>query len=447
MMAEENNSSAEDLTTQRVGFSSENFKIEIQNLPKFFGVGQARKLLTKKLGLKPHKLKPCGKGASYMFVNFVNEEDRDQAVDKLDGYKIKGNPLKAFKAKAAKDPMIKMAAKEESKNGNNVVVDTRPVNEQIMSAVCPHAQLAYEDQLKAKKTIVEEILAKMRKEFMKQNGFFKSHGISEDGLAELSDFIQSPILDGYRNKCEFTVGRHPETNEATVGFRLASYKKGSIAVVGIDHLPVVSDTMKKVVNLFQTFVRASKYEPFDNVTQKGFWKQLTVRHSSRTGDLLVWAILNPQDLTDEDQDQIKTDFKAHFDASEVTSLHIQFFGQRTKNVQDPAVLCLKGHPYIKEKLMGLTFNVSPKAFFQINTEAAEKLYETCGQIANLDEKTVLFDVCCGTGTIGLCLASKVKAVHGVDVVIEAVKNATANAEANGITNATFITGTYMLLGL
>ena len=90
--------------------------------------------------------------------------------------------------------------------------------------------------------------------------------------------------------------------------------------------------------------------------------------------------------------------------------------------------------------MNLTFKVSPQAFFQINTELAEKLFESCGQIANLDKNTVLFDVCCGTGTIGLCLASKVKEVHGVDIVEEAIEDAKANAETNGVTNAHFHAG-------
>ena len=52
---------------------------------------------------------------------------------------------------------------------------------------------------------------------MRSNAFFKSHGVVEDDLAKLENFIESPVINGYRNKCEFTVGRHPETQKATVG--------------------------------------------------------------------------------------------------------------------------------------------------------------------------------------------------------------------------------------
>ena len=70
----------------RVGFTSEEFKIEINGLPKFFSVGDAKKLLARN-SLSYHKIKPCGRGAPYMFVNFKNEDDREKAIAVLDGQK------------------------------------------------------------------------------------------------------------------------------------------------------------------------------------------------------------------------------------------------------------------------------------------------------------------------------------------------------------------------
>ena len=70
----------------RVGFTSEEFKIEINGLPRFFGVSDAKKLFARNQ-LSYHKMKPCGKGATYMFVNFKNEEDREKAIAVLDGQK------------------------------------------------------------------------------------------------------------------------------------------------------------------------------------------------------------------------------------------------------------------------------------------------------------------------------------------------------------------------
>ena len=84
--------------------------------------------------------------------------------------------------------------------------------------------------------------------------------------------------------------------------------------------------------------------------------------------------------------------------------------------------------------------ISPQAFFQVNTLAAEVLYKTVGDIADLTEKSSLVDVCCGTGTIGLCLAARVKNVVGVEIVAEAVRDAQKNAENNGVKNCDFFTG-------
>jgi tRNA (uracil-5-)-methyltransferase len=230
-----------DLLT-RVGFTSEDFKIEINGLPKFFGVSDAKKLFLRNQ-LSFHKMKPCGRGAHYMFVNFKNEEDREKAVAVLDGIKVKGGKtLKAFKAKPAKDPMLR-ALSEGGGDKKRAEDDNRPISERIRSAVCALSHLPYDEQLKKKREEIEGLMATLRQEIADQYKFLSKTDkpVVESELAIVEPFVQSPVIDGYRNKCEFSVGHHPETNEVTVGFRLSSYKKGNVAVVGIGDLPIVSD--------------------------------------------------------------------------------------------------------------------------------------------------------------------------------------------------------------
>ena len=104
---------------------------------------------------------------------------------------------------------------------------------------------------------------------------------------------------------------------------------------------------------------------------------------------------------------------------------------------------MHGSPCITERLFDLDFKVSPQAFFQVNTPSAEVLYKTVGDLANLkpDEST-LIDVCCGTGTIGLCLANRCKKVFGVDIVEEAIKDARINAERNNVHNTSWVAGKF-----
>ena len=75
-------------------FSSDDFKIEVQNLPRYFGMGQLKKLFNNKLKLNTHKLKPCGPGKNYMYICFKNSEDQEKALVVLDGFDFKGSKLK-----------------------------------------------------------------------------------------------------------------------------------------------------------------------------------------------------------------------------------------------------------------------------------------------------------------------------------------------------------------
>uniref|UniRef100_A0A6N2L2Q3 Methyltransferase domain-containing protein n=1 Tax=Salix viminalis TaxID=40686 RepID=A0A6N2L2Q3_SALVM len=103
--------------------------------------------------------------------------------------------------------------------------------------------------------------------------------------------------------------------------------------------------------------------------------------------------------------------------------------QATSNVVEARI-----HDYISN----LLFSISPTAFFQVNTLAAEKLYSLAGDWAGLGPDSLLFDVCCGTGTIGLTLADRVGMLVGIEMNASAVSDAHRNAEINGIKNCRFV---------
>lgn len=103
---------------------------------------------------------------------------------------------------------------------------------------------------------------------------------------------------------------------------------------------------------------------------------------------------------------------------------------------------LYGKPSITETLRGLTFQISANSFFQTNTHQAEVLYRLIEESAGLrgDGSEIVLDLFCGTGTIGLTLARRVKHVYGYEVVAQAISDARLNAELNEIHNATFVQG-------
>ena len=101
---------------------------------------------------------------------------------------------------------------------------------------------------------------------------------------------------------------------------------------------------------------------------------------------------------------------------------------------------LWGDPWIEEELLGLRFRVRPNAFLQTNTEMAQTLYTLARDAAGLAGSEVVYDLYCGTGTIGLALAGAAASVWGVEISEESVACAIENAEANGIANAWFFAG-------
>ena len=121
-----------------------------------------------------------------------------------------------------------------------------------------------------------------------------------------------------------------------------------------------------------------------------------------------------------------------------TVFTVQRVNARGETISSETVEALHGEPYIEQYMLGLRFHVSPFAFFQVNSGAACGLVTLIGEQCSLGPRTVLLDVCCGAGTIGLALASRVRKVIGVEILSEAVDDAQRNAAMNGIENAHFV---------
>ena len=101
---------------------------------------------------------------------------------------------------------------------------------------------------------------------------------------------------------------------------------------------------------------------------------------------------------------------------------------------------LFGEPYIEEKLLGRTFRISARSFYQINPYATEMLYAKAIEYSGLTGKETVIDLYCGTGTIGILCANGAKKVYGIEIVADAVKDARVNAKLNDVTNIDFFTG-------
>ncbi|XP_051960093.1 tRNA (uracil-5-)-methyltransferase homolog A [Xyrauchen texanus] len=438
-------------------FTSEIFKVEIQNLPKYIGFNDLKKFLNKH-GISPHKVKLFSK-QMFAFVTFKNQEERDKAMKAVHGMQWKNKVLSVRLAKPKADPILKKRKQEEETEGvqpdakraaGSKEVEEESLNIQIANAVTPLWNVPYKEQLKRKQQEVEDILQKLTREIGNNNKamlpwLFVQKEKCNKMCCPLEPIQPSPVQMEYRNKCEFVIGVGADGEDKTVGFRLGKYKGGSCAVVSPTETSHVSSEAKMVVQAFQQFIRTTPYAVYSPETYEGHWRQLTVR-TCRTKQTMAIVFFNPQKLQEEELEELKRNLRHYFtdgDGKEsgITSLYFVRMGQRTSaGTEDLPCEHVSGDECIHEELLGLKFRISPHSFFQTNTPAAEVLYSAVGEWAQLDEDSTVLDVCCGTGTIGISLAKRVKKVIGIELCQEAVEDAKANAEANGLTNVEFHCG-------
>ncbi|KAK2845329.1 hypothetical protein Q7C36_010183 [Tachysurus vachellii] len=439
-------------------FTSEIFKVQIQNLPRHVSFYDLKKFLSKQ-GLNPHKIKLMGR-QYFAFVTFKNQEDRDKAMKRVHGMHWKGRVLSVRLAKPNADPLLRkrrqdaevadggQPAPKRPSEGHQGSKD-EPLSVQLANAVTPLWQVPYPEQLQRKEQEVKAILQTLTREIGNSNKamlpwLFTQKEKYKGVCCPLEPIRPSPVQTEYRNKCEFVISTGADGEEKTVGFRLGKYKGGSCAAVSPSDTIHVPEGAKRLVVAFQNYIRSTPYAVYSPETYEGHWRQLTVR-TSRTSQIMAVVFFHPQKLDEDEITSLKESLKHYFTDGDgkdcgVTSLNFIRMGQRSSGTDNLLCELVSGEPWIHEELLGLRFRISPHSFFQTNTLAAEVLYSSVGEWAQLDKDSTLLDVCCGTGTIGISLAKRVKKVIGIDLCQEAVNDAKVNAEANGLTNVEYHCG-------
>lgn len=346
-------------------------------------------------------------------------------------------------AKAAPDPLVKR--RNEGNDDSNIATKKRKTLEESTTNL---VHLPYDEQLKVKQKDMADILKNLGNQVIREiptmRSFVKKQQNQFNELpCELLEIKPSPVIEGYRNKCEFTIGKNL-SGEKVVGFRLGTYSSGSVEVESAINLRNIPESMKNVIKSFEIFVRNSKLEVFDNEHQTGHFRQLSVRTSNATKEVMAIIGVHPQNLSEEEIDELKKEVVAFITENEGKSLGITslFYLPMPKKLSGErhTEQHLFGTKYITETIHNLKFRISPSAFFQVNTACAEVLYQTAIDFASPTDKTTILDICCGTGTIGLCFAKHVKSVIGVESIPEAICDAKVNASENNISNCQFIDG-------
>jgi 23S rRNA (uracil1939-C5)-methyltransferase len=178
------------------------------------------------------------------------------------------------------------------------------------------------------------------------------------------------------------------------------------------------------------WVRSEGLSAYDRGDHTGLLRNLVVREGRRTGELQARLVTSPGDFR-------ALELAAALPADSVLWTRAAGVAETTR---DGETEVLKGREKVDEELSGLRFSISPDAFFQTNTEMAERLYAHAVELAGLTGRERVVDLFCGIGTIALVLALEAREVWGVEMVETAVADAIENAKANGIDNASFFAG-------
>ena len=255
-------------------------------------------------------------------------------------------------------------------------------------------------------------------------------------IAGLSDVEVPPTLGmeqplGYRNKAQVPVRR--VNGQLETGF----FRKNSHDIMPLEDFFIQDPVIDQVVVALRDLLRRFDLKPYDEKEQSGLIRNLVVRRGHYTGQIMVILVTTRPKVFRVEQliEQVIKQFP------EIVSVMQNINDQNTNAIFGKEWKTLYGQDYITDQMLGNDFQISGPAFYQVNTQMAEKLYQTAIDFAGLKEDDVVIDAYSGIGTIGLSVAKHVKEVYGVEVIPEAVKNSKKNAVINGITNAHYVCDT------
>jgi len=308
---------------------------------------------------------------------------------------------------------------------------------------CQWQMLPYEKQLLYKQQQVEETLKR----------------IGKVTLPIIQPIIGAAETKYYRNKIEYTFGTKEflPQNEFTKlknsltgedGAMLASplgggregaagfHAKGFFdKVVDIQTCYLQAEPTNAIRLFVKEFAKKNNWPFYDIRNHTGFLRTIQVRLCT-TAELMVNIVVaeNDEEKIKRLMDHVAKNFPS------ITTLLYTINTKWNDSMYDLEPVVYFGKGYVIEKLEEFQFKIGPKSFFQTNSKQAGKLYKVARDFAELTGNEIVYDLYCGTGSIGIFVSKKAKKIIGVEMIEAAVKDAKQNAALNNINNAEFITG-------
>ncbi|KQC12939.1 MAG: hypothetical protein APR56_05890 [Methanosaeta sp. SDB] len=193
-----------------------------------------------------------------------------------------------------------------------------------------------------------------------------------------------------------------------------------------------------ILEAITTLARQSGRPAYDPYRHQGFWRNLVIREGKFTGDLLINLVTSSSG--ELDQAGLFSALNRVLPEGRITSL-IHTVNDSISNAVIPEQWeVLQGNPFLEERIAGLTFQIPPFSFFQVNPAMMEIFYRELKEILRLRGRERILDLFSGCGAIGLVLSRPADSILGIEIEPEAVQTAYLNARRNGIGNLSFRSG-------
>ncbi len=295
---------------------------------------------------------------------------------------------------------------------------------------CKWQMLPYEKQLQFKQQQVLDQLTR----------------IGHIDLPEMDPILGSPKQQFYRNKLEFTFSnqRYRTNEEIKAADGAAFLPEPALGfhapglfdkVVPIESCYLQPDPSNASLKALRAIAEQNQFAYYDYKEQRGWLRNAIVRVAT-TGEVLVNVVFQHEDKKNR---ELVLDYLLA-QVPNITTLHYTINPKVNDSIYDLDVITYHGKGFIEEKLEDFKFKISPKSFFQTNTQQAEALYQATRAFAGLTGNEVLYDLYCGTGSIGIFCSQGAKKVIGIEVVEDAIKDAKVNAALNNLNHCLFFAG-------
>ena len=305
----------------------------------------------------------------------------------------------------------------------------RPSSERIQSLCqyagdcggCSLTEINYETQLMLKEKKIRDSLERIG-------------GIQKPKVLPILG-MENPFY--YRNNAQFPIGKN------AVGF----YRKKTHEVVDCQDCLLQSEPAVEIAQVIREYMKEYGIRSYHEKTGQGLLRHLIVRTAEGSGEIMVILVIRQGKLPDEEElIQWLYEVVDSLDINPETGLKWKLksvvvnVNKYKSMVMGEKNIVIFGDGRITDRFCGLDFLISPRSFYQVNTQQMRKLYEKVKEYANLTGKETVFDFYCGVGTIGLFLSDQADKVIGIESLKDAIEDANRNAIRNEIVNTAFFCG-------